>query len=421
MLVAGAAKTELDLPTGIPMAGYVSRQGTSQGVHDPLWARAIVLSTNKQTLAIVSLDVLGVDEHLCSVVRSGIEQQTGIAQTNVLVAATHTHSGPAGILADREGYDPGLVRAISQAAIRAVVGAWASRVPAWLGAGSALAEGIATSREDPARPTDRRARVVRLDDEQGKPIGALVHFACHPTVLDHRNLYFSADFPGMAMSALEERISAVAVFLNGAAGDISTRYTRRESTFSEAERFANLLAGASVAAWDGASMCADTSLAIAHRKVILPLAEPMADDRMQELARDTRSRLHDLLAGGAPPAEVRRLQSLLEGLDLLARRRQGQDNASASADIQVLRLGDTVLAGVPGEVLAETAVKIQALVSGANILVVGYANGYLGYLTDRTAEQEPNYEALVARVAPGAVDRIVDAVQNACIDVLRDA
>src|SRR5512132_1088298 len=88
-LTAGVARVEITPPIGFPMGGYAARSGPSTGIHDPLYATALVLKTDELTLAIISCDLLSFpSERVVSLARD-----RRLAD-HVLIAASHTHSGP---------------------------------------------------------------------------------------------------------------------------------------------------------------------------------------------------------------------------------------------------------------------------------------------------------------------------------------
>ena len=102
--------------------------------------------------------------------------------------------------------------------------------------------GIGGDRNRPERSVDTRVSILAFEGEQGDPEAILFHYACHPTVLSADNLDYSADFPGAARQRIRERYpNAVCLFVNGAAGNISTRFYRHDQSFGEVERLGRLL------------------------------------------------------------------------------------------------------------------------------------------------------------------------------------
>src|SRR6187455_1713938 len=92
-LQAGAAAVDITPPKGCPMAGYYSFRG-AEGTHDPLFAKALVFEKDGTRIALVSLDLITTTRGLVEETRKRIEQQTGIPGRNVMISATHSHTGP---------------------------------------------------------------------------------------------------------------------------------------------------------------------------------------------------------------------------------------------------------------------------------------------------------------------------------------
>src|SRR5262249_26019104 len=77
------------------------------------------------------------------------------------------------------------------------------------------------SKREP-KATDPILAVIRFDDEAGKPIAVLVNFAAHPVMTDGKSLKYSADYPGFLKAKVEAELATRCVFMQGAAGDMST-------------------------------------------------------------------------------------------------------------------------------------------------------------------------------------------------------
>src|SRR5262245_36831533 len=92
-LTAGAAATDITPPVGCPMAGYYSFRG-AEGTHDPLFAKALVFEKDGTKVALVALDLITTTRGLVEDTRKLVEKQTGIPARNVMISATHSHTGP---------------------------------------------------------------------------------------------------------------------------------------------------------------------------------------------------------------------------------------------------------------------------------------------------------------------------------------
>src|SRR5687767_1735695 len=91
-LTAGAAQVDVTPPVGIPMAGYYSLRG-AEGTHDPLLAKAIVFEKDGTRAALVGLDLITTTAGLVADARKLVEDRTGIPGRNVMISATHSHTG----------------------------------------------------------------------------------------------------------------------------------------------------------------------------------------------------------------------------------------------------------------------------------------------------------------------------------------
>src|SRR5512146_2860728 len=106
---AGAAEVVVTPPVGIQLEGYGGRTAGSIGIHDELYAHALVLDDGTTRVGIVSVDTLGTDRHLVKRIRNEVSERTKISPENLLVLATHTHGGPRGLIAARPSADPTLI------------------------------------------------------------------------------------------------------------------------------------------------------------------------------------------------------------------------------------------------------------------------------------------------------------------------
>jgi hypothetical protein len=240
-LQAGVARVEITPPTGLGMYGFANRKGGAQGVRDPLMARVLVLEAGEKRLALVVMD-LGEPPaaEWIKRLRLDVAKTSGISY--VLVAATHTHSGPE----IRDEYPPQEPpdwesRALEKVA-RAIDDAHRQVVEARIGAGygSVLIghnrlrlepDGTVTWFERnntmvPTSPVDPTVSVLRVDAGDGKPIAVLVNYACHPVVFGSDNLQYSADYPGVMIQTIEQELGGqpLAMFLQGGDGDINPYY-----------------------------------------------------------------------------------------------------------------------------------------------------------------------------------------------------
>src|SRR5689334_21184492 len=188
-LKAGAARVCITPPVGVDLAGYSGRAGGSTGVHDELYGKALVLDDGSTRLAVVTLDLIGLDADAVGQVRSLVAEQTGIPAANVLIAASHTHSGPMPAVAENPylrlgayGWAPDAdwTRTLLKSLAGAVTAAWHARRPAKLGVGRGELSDLAYNRRhfvDGGTPIDPDVAVLLVTEEGGRPLAVLYNYA----------------------------------------------------------------------------------------------------------------------------------------------------------------------------------------------------------------------------------------------------
>lgn len=174
-------------PVGTPLDGYGARVGGAVGVHDDLHVRALVVDDAATRAAVVGCDLIGVDRRLVSAMRAHAEQATGIPAAHIMVAATHTHAGPAGL---RRDLDEPLTEIMSRTIAGAAIAAARDLRRTVLKASRGSVDSVSQNRRHPDGPADDALRVLLFDspDPRDGPIASIVNFACHATVLYHTNM-----------------------------------------------------------------------------------------------------------------------------------------------------------------------------------------------------------------------------------------
>jgi neutral ceramidase len=238
---AGTAKVDITPPLGTHMWGYFDRLGGATGVIDPLYARVLVLEAGDKRLAYVDLDLgrtFGPNslDHL----RAAVKQESRI--DDLIVQATHTHAGPV-IMDEYPDGPPAWETEDLDRIESAIRDAAAHLVPVRLGVGYGAAyigynrrhvdaDGTVSmvwtnSTQAPTYPVDPLIAVLRIDrmggQMDGQPLAILVDYAAHPVTFGSDDLRYSADFPGVMCSVIEQAFGGkpLAFFVQGAAGDIN--------------------------------------------------------------------------------------------------------------------------------------------------------------------------------------------------------
>ncbi len=412
---AGFARMELSgARAGVELVGYPNRDGPATGVRHPLQARALALESSGSRVAVCALELCTVEEDIVAAARERVAARGLVPADALLVTATHTHSGPRD--ADPSAFPDGL-----DAAIETVVAQACERLePAVVGVGWGALHGRSINRVRLEEPVDPALLVLRVDAADGRPLGLVHAFGCHPVVLGPDNRLVSGDWPAWSARLLEQRLGedAVVLFLQGASGDVNpltdgvrARLDERRVVASTAQldyygpatppfaigdRIGGTVAelealGAAVAdeAWrvrDG--VATGDAGALWTRRVTVELPHPPA----AEPGAMTAGHHHPRAQRGAP------LEVTLIGLD-------GPG---------------LVLVGEPGELFAATGVELRRALRGAGVrhaFALGFANGRRMYLPPRHAFADGGYEVEWARTN-GIPETVQDDVRAAVLEAL---
>ncbi|HTN42469.1 MAG TPA: neutral/alkaline non-lysosomal ceramidase N-terminal domain-containing protein [Nitrospiria bacterium] len=248
----GTAKIEITPPVGFPLAAYGARIST--GVHDPIMARALAISDGRETVVLVSVELLAVTEDFFNSVSQKIRAVIPLPEDHLLIAATHTHSGP-GSLGKRfweslaaGPYNDGLFEMTTTRAAQAAIQAYRRLQAADVAYGRVDAGDRIANRMIKGGPTDPDLIFLVFKTPEGRPLAYLVNFSAHPTVLRSEIRLKSSDFPGVLSRVLEERAKQedpeiVALYTSGAVADQRPHPPDGKGVFERAEGMGRDLAG----------------------------------------------------------------------------------------------------------------------------------------------------------------------------------
>ena len=415
----GCAKVDITPPLGIPLIGSYGKP--SDALRDELYAKALVLGDGGHTVAIVSADLLYTPlEDMTDPVRDLVQKRTGIPKQNVMVCATHTHSGPEVFTRSKipdEGRLPAseidhaylavLVRRMADSVslahrdMQAVsVGAAKGRLseivynrrpraedgPVQMAftlppevtetrriesdpEGRTIVAFDFPDRERPLRfgPIDPELFVLRVDDADGRLVGSLIGFGCHPVcIYPYESTAISADYPGRATHMIEHAEGGISLFALGLAGNV-VPWQRGVEPCAQIGR---AVAGEALRRLQFVETRADVTLSAACKEITLPTKKPA-------------SSATDASAGDLPDP--------------------------VTTQVQILRIGDIYVLGLPGEVLVEVGLEIKERAGLTNLFIVTLANDAVGYVCHAAAYDEGGYEPVSGtNLAEGAGEIMIE-------------
>ena len=364
----------------------------------------MVLDDGRSRLGWVVCDLLEVPRALVGEIRAAVSATGCLDGQNVIVSATHTHAGPdldsewadgtRSHLEAKTSYCNFLVYAIASSLVAAV----SDLAPASLAWGEEAVYGVGSSRRGGGADPQRLGALTATDGARLR--GMRVIYPCHGTVLGPDNLSVSGDIIGTTVEVLERGTGAVGRCsgAQGAAGDVSTRFTRRDRTFVELGRLAQVVAtGAQGAAGAAKPLSGDLQVRLGRTTTRLPLKNEGAQPAHVEVA---------LLSERAPGD---RSKAALDEEAMAARtaRRNGGRPPEHQAEICVLSIGQLDLCFVPGEPFHSIERALVQRTGLPGLRVVGYSNGAPGYIFTPEEEVEGGYEVMASPLTGAAGEAIV--------------
>jgi beta-glucosidase len=391
VLLAGTAKTEITPAKPVMLDGYESRKDLSQGIHDPLSARAIAFQRNGQKLVLVSTEVLGFYGGTAASMRKAILEACGLQPSELFLAAIHTHSAPIIALGGEKIHANNLeyTKWLETRLVAAVREALAHPVPVEIAVGTGSSPVGVNRREfvhdaegktkvilgrNPAVLTDRDVQVLRVSRTENGDVAAVVFdYATHSTAMGPRNYLVSGDVHGLAAQFLEKYLGGgvIAPEFAGASGDIDPWFRVQPKFHTE--------------------------------KGWVPEAVLLGTMLGEEVAH--------VLDGIKKPCPSGPIQTVFKTLTLPIKPRAKIKAAAAGESLEfnltVGRVGDVAVVGIGGEAFNEIGRKIKAASPFPCTLIITHCNGAAGYLPTKDAYPQGGYEVQSSHFAAGAAEQIV--------------
>lgn len=415
-VLAGWATVEITPALPCRMAGYSARSGLASVVHDPLSAHALALGMPDRPFVAIVCDLIAVDGTMVDETRRYLTARH--PRATVWLGATHTHSGPDIESPPAFSPDPTIRHRIIAGAVEAASESIARMHPVTVKRASGTLNSIATNRDHPEREADLSLDLLCFYDvpEQAQPSALFGSFPCHPTVLSADNLAISADLPGAFRRQLRALLGGTPwiALATGAAGDISTRHRRRRQGFDELERLGGLMAQQAYSLLRAARPLALAPPEVRSAVVSLERAAPFSQETLAASAQSIQTRMEAELQAGHV-AQARTLETALQGIQAADRQSRASEERTRDVTVSVALLGELALAAVPGELYNRLSLTNKQT-DERFVMLLGYTNGYEGYLPSHEAYQELDYEVLVSPFAPGSGERLAQSVAR----LLRD-
>ena len=417
-LRAGVATADITPESGGTTFGFVRPDIAVKGIHTRLMGRVLVLDDGDTEMALLSTD-LGVPFEKDSLVAR--VQDLGFTHGTILYTGTHTHSGPGSLAAWQVEQ---LARAIREAHAKRVPvrAAWGTRRVLDVNRNRSIEAHLANHGldqfygqghpdDDPLgeeHSRDTRLRILRVDRTGGRPLAGWIHFPVHLTTSAPDVDIWDTDLAGAATHHLQTAVAAkgfTALYTNGALGDLMPRFDAYNRT-AAMDLHGRRIAAKAMRAWNaaGTRLSRDVDIGVRWTRSCYCGQEVEPERRVSDTpfwglsffggSEDGASIFHEPLS-----TEGRRLpvdaSDPVHGRKIIVTRGLVHE---AVPEVHVVRVGDRLLLGAPGEPSVEMgrrfeeAVRPQLPAGVEDPVVVGLANDYMGYLTTPEEYQMQHYE-----------------------------
>jgi hypothetical protein len=352
------------------LGGYGERMNKpAEGVHDSIFTKVLILKLKEQKFAIVTLDLLGLPSNFRPELIKRIASK-GWSTKNLMLLPSHSHGSLEMEALNNKNtlnipqlglFQPELLDYLISRLEKLMTDADRNYKPVKIGTKTKIIEGLNRNRrKDP--DIDKDLIVTRIDLENGKPLAVLVNWTAHPTFIGGEDMQVSAEWPGYLQTELQQSIgnNVTAMYFNGAEGDMSTMLDDpAKDHYQKIQVYGSKIA----------------TLALDLYKEINPVRESRFEFNTCYVPLPVHIAHPSFMKTGGEEYGMNE-NSVKIIMDMLCPK---------SVEISSVRLGDLIIAGVPGEMTAVLGRKIKkALVSGdvKNVAIGGLANEWISYILD---------------------------------------
>ena len=446
----GISQKEIPYQEDLWLCGYVGRDHTASGVHDPLHVKAVSVGDGASTVLLISCDLIGVESAFARDTIRTISRRTGIPESGIVIFCTHTHSGPntlsmLGMGTVSTAFLARLAETILACALEACHAARPATMTLHRGTGSIGVNRVLQQmwggpetenwemrnwdgeEQTGLLPVEQLLEQgispdTHVDDEllvlqicEGKDLrGLLINYACHPVVLEYTNYQMSADFLCGLQRSLEAAYPGAAVlFLNGCCGDINPV---SRGGFALADQLGAQLAGDVLQALARPGTVLSAPIQVNCAAYSAPLDIGVDEESLRRRLRHYEAeRLTE--KGKNATAEKVYAVYLQWAEKMMEQIRTGTLQHAMDSELRLIRMGELAVATLPFEVFHEVGKEIKTAISPGNTMVAAYANGENGYFVSSRLHPYAKYERFEAFKFSGAPGPIAKGADREIVKV----
>ncbi len=401
-MTAGFSIVDITPDIGMEIPGGFNKN-ISSGIHDPLEINTIVLKCKDQIFVLSSFDLLVIPNDVVAEIKNKVAEKTSLSKSNIILSATHTHSGGPIVDVFMSERNPQYVQKVINSAVNSILKALDMLTPINLSVDSHDVENLAYNRRfymkngivlthpgkmnpdiiAPAGPVDPQLITIYLTDHTDTPKSAIVNYALHATVLGGKE--FSADYIYYLRNFLRQKWGNdfTLVFLNGACGDVTQV---NNLSPPEQQEFGEIWAKKI-----GETLACEVYKGFLWRKTIENPILKGSSAILQIPFRQPNS-VSSLPSKGLSSGQDKIYQREIELLKKII-----AENPTMEIEISALRIGNIAIITNPTEMFCRLGLDIKKSSPALYTIVAELTNGYSGYCPTPEAFAEGGYEIQLAR------------------------
>jgi len=410
------------------LGGFANRKGLSGKVHRPLTSRCLIVKQENTITCLVVNDLMDVDPAIINAIVDQIAHAAGISSENILITSIHTHSAPDmeyGRLEANDRYIRYASHRIAENAINTIKNQSDFRF-AVIRTGKALCKinmarrdvkleggGLAYRIGDPDALRDEEVGILQLSDEDDSHKVTLFNYSCHPVTLGYESLFVSTDYPGSAREVVEKSMGGMAIFVNGAAGDLNPR----EAHFADpgiTDRVGKQL-GKAVAESRLYEYMGEVHLKTTAGIITVPFRDQ--NITREHIAAEVKRKADDITEFFTWKDMLKRWEArVYEMID------RGEVKSSFRFRVNAWKLGNTIIFFTQGELFVKYQIELKKIFSGYNLICIAYVHGIGAYIPTADVFEKKGYEAdqsYIYEVMPSPLsDKIEEIYMNGVTEMI---
>jgi neutral ceramidase len=380
---AGSVVITPPLEMDYTLGGYGARMSKpAEGIHDDIKAKVLVLDNGVKNFAIITMDILGFPPNVRPMIVKKLDDERW-KEDNILLLPSHSHTSLEMFAINDKNifgmpaigiYQPELLEFVINNIAQLIQKTDQNLNEIKVGTGQMVLENLNRNRRGDAS-VDRELTVTRIDGIDDQPIAILVNWTAHPTIMSDEDMWVSSGWPGYLQRELESWIGKdiTAMYYNGAEGDQSVIAGEGGSHYEKAENYGRSIAKHALSVYQGIDTKKNVKFDFTGRTATLPVPQPHPSF-MQT-------------GGEEYQLDEEKIQGLLNQI------------FPATTYLSSVRLGDLMIIGAPGELIASIGMDIKAEMKHKNItypVIGGLANEWISYILTENEYHEGGYETSVS-------------------------